>query len=48
MFAQLAAVIYLPISREEIRKVMGPAVGDGMSTLAAQGTATRDRSFRTT
>lgn len=34
---QLAAVIRLTIPREEIRHVMGPGLGEIMSTLAAQG-----------
>lgn len=35
--AQPAAVIRLTIPREEIRDVMGPAIGEVMSTVAAQG-----------
>lgn len=34
---QQAAVIRLTIPREEIRSVMGPAIGEVMSTVAAQG-----------
>src|SRR5262245_15551385 len=37
--AQQAAVIRLTISRAEIRNVMGPGIGELMSTLAAQGIA---------
>jgi effector-binding domain-containing protein len=35
--AQEAAVIRLTIPRSEMRKVFGPAVGELMATLAAQG-----------
>src|SRR3954447_6154612 len=35
--AQEAAVIHLTIPRSEMMKVFGPAVGELMSTLAAQG-----------
>jgi effector-binding domain-containing protein len=35
--AQAAAVIRLTIARSEMMKVFGPAVGDLMTTLAAQG-----------
>ena len=35
--AQPAAVIRLTIPREEIKSVMGPAIGEVMSTVAAQG-----------
>lgn len=35
--AQLTAVIHLNIPRDEIRHVMGPGIGELMSTLAAQG-----------
>ena len=35
--AQAAAVIRLTIPRSEMMKVFGPAVGDLMTTLAAQG-----------
>ena len=34
---QLTAVIHLTIPRAEIAKVMGPAIGEVMSTVAAQG-----------
>ncbi|GAB3255941.1 GyrI-like domain-containing protein [Chitinimonas naiadis] len=37
---QLTAVIHLTIPREEIRNVMGPGIGELMSTVAAQGIAT--------
>ena len=37
--AQLTAVIHLTIPREEIRKVMGPGIGELMAALAAQGIA---------
>jgi effector-binding domain-containing protein len=37
--AQPAAVIHLVIPREEIRSVMGPAIGELMDTVAAQGVA---------
>jgi effector-binding domain-containing protein len=36
---QLAATIRLTIPREEIRNVMGPAIGEVMATVAAQGIA---------
>ena len=35
--AQSAAIIRLTIPREEMRNVMGPAIGELMSTIAAQG-----------
>jgi hypothetical protein len=35
--AQPAAVIRLTISREEIRNVMGPAIGEVTAAAAAQG-----------
>jgi effector-binding domain-containing protein len=35
--AQQTAVIRLTIPREEIRKVMGPAIGEVMAAVAAQG-----------
>jgi effector-binding domain-containing protein len=35
--AQTAAIIRLTIPREEIRNVMGPSIGELMSTIAAQG-----------
>lgn len=35
--AQPAAVIRLTIPREEIRSVMGPAIGEVLSAVAAQG-----------
>lgn len=35
--AQQAAVIRLTIPREEIRKVMGPGIGEVMAAVAAQG-----------
>ena len=35
--AQLTAIIRLTIPREEIRNVMGPAIGELMAALAAQG-----------
>jgi effector-binding domain-containing protein len=35
--AQLAAVIHLTVPREEIRIVMGPAIGELMAAVAAQG-----------
>lgn len=38
--AQLTAVIRLTIPREEIRRVMGPALAEVMATVAAQGIAT--------
>jgi len=37
--AQQAAVIHLTIPRSEIQQVMGPAIGEVMSALAAQGIA---------
>jgi len=37
--AQLTAVIRLTIPRSEIRKVMGPAMGEVMAAVAAQGIA---------
>ncbi|MBL8796456.1 MAG: GyrI-like domain-containing protein [Planctomycetia bacterium] len=37
--AQQTAVIRLTIPRSEIQQVMGPAIGEVMSTLAAQGVA---------
>ena len=37
--AQSAAVIRLTIPREEMRHVMGPAIGELMATIAAQGIA---------
>ncbi len=37
--AQLAAVIRLTVPREEIRNVMGPGIGELMTTVAAQGIA---------
>lgn len=37
--AQPAAVLRLPIPREEIRNVMGPAMAELKSALAAQGMA---------
>lgn len=36
---QLTAVIHLTIPRAEIRNVMGPAIAEIMSTIAAQGGA---------
>ena len=36
---QLAAVIHLMIPRSEIGRVMGPAMGELMATLSAQGVA---------
>jgi hypothetical protein len=36
--AQLTAIIRLTIPREEIRKVMGPGIGELRATVAAQGT----------
>jgi effector-binding domain-containing protein len=35
--AQLTAFIHLTIPREEIQTVMGPGIGELMSTVAAQG-----------
>lgn len=35
--AQHTAIIHLTIPREEIRNVMGPGLGELMSTVAAQG-----------
>ena len=35
--AQLTAVIHFTIPREEIRKVMGPGIGELMATVTAQG-----------
>jgi effector-binding domain-containing protein len=35
--AQLTAVIHLTIPRGEIQNVMGPAIGEVMATVAAQG-----------
>lgn len=35
--AQTTAVIRFTIPREEIRKVMGPGIGEVMATVAAQG-----------
>ena len=35
--AQAAAVIHLPVPRSDMMKVFGPAVGELMATLAAQG-----------
>jgi effector-binding domain-containing protein len=37
--AQVAAVIRFTIPREEIRNVMGPGIGELMTTIAAQGIA---------
>jgi effector-binding domain-containing protein len=37
--AQQAAVIHLTIPRSEIQQVMGPAIGEVMSAVAAQGIA---------
>ena len=37
--AQSAAVIRLTIPREEMRNAMGPAIGELMATIAAQGIA---------
>lgn len=37
--AQSAAIIRLTIPREEMRSVMGPAIGELMATIAAQGIA---------
>ena len=37
--ARQTAVIHLTIPREEIRNVMGPGIGELMSTVAAQGIA---------
>jgi effector-binding domain-containing protein len=37
--AQLTAVIRLVVPRSEIQKVMGPAIGEVMATLAAQRVA---------
>jgi effector-binding domain-containing protein len=34
---QLTAVIHLTVSRDDIREVMGPAIAEVVSTLAAQG-----------
>lgn len=36
---QLTAVIHLTVSRDEIGKVMGPAIAEVMATLAAQNIA---------
>jgi effector-binding domain-containing protein len=36
---QLTAMIHLTVPREEIRKVMGPGLGEMRATLAAQGVA---------
>ncbi|HSI58240.1 MAG TPA: GyrI-like domain-containing protein [Ideonella sp.] len=36
---QATAVIHLTIPREQIQQVMGPGIGELMSTLAAQGLA---------
>ena len=35
--AQLSAVIHLTIPKDEIQNVMGPGLGELMSTIAAQG-----------
>jgi effector-binding domain-containing protein len=37
--AQLTAVIHITIPRSEIRKVMGPGIGELMAAVAAQGIA---------
>jgi effector-binding domain-containing protein len=37
--AQLTAVIHITIPRSEIRKVMGPGIGELMAAVAAQGLA---------
>ena len=37
--AQLTAIIRLTIPREEIRRVMGPGIGEVMAAVAAQGIA---------
>jgi effector-binding domain-containing protein len=37
--AQLAAVIHITVPRKEIRTVMGPAMGEVMAVVAAQGMA---------
>ncbi|MBC7820116.1 MAG: hypothetical protein IAG10_24805, partial [Planctomycetaceae bacterium] len=37
--AQLTAIIRLTISREEIRNVMGPGIGELMAAIASQGIA---------
>ena len=44
---QEAAVIRLTIPRSEMRKVFGPAVGELMAELAAQGVERSERSSRT-
>jgi len=36
---QVTAVIHITVPRAEISQVMGPAIGEILSTLAAQGTA---------
>lgn len=36
---QLTAIIRLTVPREEIRNVMGPAIGEVMAAVAAQGSA---------
>jgi effector-binding domain-containing protein len=43
--AQQTAVIHLTIPREEIRNVMGPGIGELMSTVAAQGITARGAWF---
>ena len=37
--AQLTAIIHLTIPREEMQKVFGPAIGELMAAMAAQGLA---------
>lgn len=37
--AQLAGVIHVTVARKEIRKVMGPGLGELMAAIAAQGIA---------
>ena len=37
--AQLTAIIHLTIPREEMQKVFGPAIGELMAAIAAQGLA---------
>ncbi|MFA5018315.1 MAG: hypothetical protein WC504_12265 [Methylobacter sp.] len=44
---QLTAVIHLTVPRAEISNVMGPAIAEIMSTIAAQGATDVSTLFRT-
>ena len=45
---QLTAVIHLTVPRAEISNVMGSAITEIMSSIAAQGATSPDRAFLTT